>query len=141
AAAGLLSVEATTAPVRSDAEIEDAITSLGQERGGLVATPDVFMNVHRGSVIAHSIRNKVPAIFDGFGFASDGGLLEYGPNLSDRNRRVAYYVDRILRGTKPSDLPVELPTTYRFVINLKTARAIGLDIAADTISIANEVIE
>lgn len=134
-------VEPNTAEVRSDSDIEGAIASLGGEQGGVVAAPDVFMNVHRATVIASSIRNGVPAAFDGIEFAREGGLLQYGPDALDIWRRAAFYVDRILRGSKPSDLPVELPTKYTLVINLKTAKALGLDLSPDTISIADEVIE
>jgi len=139
-AARSLGIEAIRAEVRSDAEIERAITAIGLRRGGLLAMPDVFNVVHRNAVIAFAIRNKVPAIFDSATFAKDGGLLQYNQANEDF-RRVASYVDRILRGAKPGELPVELPTFYRFVINLKTAKAIGLDVSPDMISIADEVIE
>jgi putative tryptophan/tyrosine transport system substrate-binding protein len=140
-AARALALEPVTAHVRSDDDIEQVITSLGRGRGGLVAVPNAFMNVHRAEVIASSLRNGVPVIFDGTNFAKQGGLLQYGPDFRALNRRLAYYLDRILRGTKPSELAVELPVKYLFVINLKAARAIGLDVSADMISIADEVIE
>jgi hypothetical protein len=116
------------------------ITTLGQEQAGLAALPDNFMYAHRGMVIGHSLRNHVPTIYDK-DFAKEGGLLQYGASFPDMYRRVPSYVDRILRGAKPGDLPVELPTKYEFVINLKTARAIGLDVSPDMLSIADEVIE
>jgi ABC-type uncharacterized transport system substrate-binding protein len=141
AAAGSLAIEPITAQVRSDDDIEQAIASLGREQGGVVAIPDVFNNVHRGTIIASSIRHGVPAIFDGTEFAKMGGLLQYGPAFREMNRRVAFYLDRILRGTKPSDLPVELPTRYILIVNLKTAKAIGLDVSDNMLSIADEVIE
>ena len=141
AAARSLAIEPITAEVRSDADIDQVITSLGREQGGLVATPDVFTVVHRGTVIASSIRNNVPVIFDSPSFAKEGGLLQYGWDGVEGWRRAAFYVDRILRGANPSDLPVELPTKYRLVINLKTAKAMGLDLPPDKISIADEVIE
>jgi putative tryptophan/tyrosine transport system substrate-binding protein len=140
-AARALAIEPITARVRSDDDIEQVITSLGRERGGLVAVPNGFINVHRATVIASSLRNGVPVIFDGTNFAKQGGLLQYGPDFPALQRRLAYYLDRILRGTKPSELAVELPVKYLFVINLKTAKAIGLDVSADMISIADEVIE
>jgi len=140
-AARALAIEPVTAHVRSDDDIERAIASLGRERGGLVAVPNGFNNIHRATVIASSLRNGVPVIFDGTNFAKQGGLLQYGPDFGALRRRLAYYLDRILRGTTPSDLPVELPVKYLFVINLRTAKAIGLDVRADVISIADEVIE
>src|SRR6201997_126032 len=139
-AARSLAIEPLTAEVRSDADIERVITMLGQEQAGLVLLPDNFMFAHRGTVIAHSTRNNVPAIYDK-DFAKEGGLLQYGASFPDMYRRVPSYVDRILRGAKPGDLPVELPTKYEFVINLKTARAMGLDVPPDMLWIADEVIE
>jgi putative ABC transport system substrate-binding protein len=139
-AARSLAIEPLTAEVRSDADIERVITMLGQERAGLVLLPDNFNFAHRGTVIGNSIRNNVPTIYDK-DFAKEGGLLQYGASFPDMYQRVPSYVDRILRGAKPGDLPVELPTKYEFVINLKTARAIGLDVSRDMLSIADEVIE
>jgi putative ABC transport system substrate-binding protein len=140
AAARSLAIEPLIAEVRNDGDIERVITTLGQEEAGLVALPDNFMFAHRGTVIGHSIRNNVPTIYDK-DFAKEGGLLEYGASFPDMYRRVPSYVDRILRGAKPGNLPVELPTKYQFVINLKTARAIGLNVPPDLLSIADEVIE
>lgn len=140
AAARSLAIEPLTAEVRSDADIERAITMLGQEQAGLVLLPDNFNFTHRGMVIRLSIRNNVPTIYDK-DFAKEGGLLEYGASFPDMYRRVPSYVDRILRGTKPSDLPVQLPTKYQFVINLKTARTIGLDVPQHMLLTADEVIE
>jgi putative tryptophan/tyrosine transport system substrate-binding protein len=139
-AARSLAIEPLTAEVRSDADIERVITMLGQEQAGLVLLPDNFNFTHRGTVIGLSIRNNVPTIYDK-DFAKEGGLLQYGASFPDMYRRVPSYVDRILGGVKPGDLPVELPTKYEFVINLKTARAIGLDVSRDMLSIADEVIE
>jgi putative ABC transport system substrate-binding protein len=141
AAARSLALEPMTAHVGNDVDIEQAITSLGRDRGGLVAAPNAFNNVHRGTIIASSLRNRVPVIFDGTEFAKQGGLLQYGPDFRVLQRRMAFYVDRILRGTKPSDLPVELPTKYILIVNLKTAKSIGLDVSADVLAIADEVIE
>jgi putative ABC transport system substrate-binding protein len=140
-AARSLAIEPATAHVRSDADISQAITSLGRERGGLVAAPNAFNNVHRGTIIASSLGNRVPVIFDGTEFARQGGLLQYGPDFRVLQRRMAFYLDRILRGTKPSDLPVELPTKYILIVNLKTAKAIGLAVSPETLSIADEAIE
>jgi putative ABC transport system substrate-binding protein len=141
AAASSLSIEAFAAGVRSDADIEQTVKRLGQQRGGLVGFPDVFMNAHRGTVISLALQNKVPTIYDSATFAKEGGLLRYGASFAVIYRRTAFYVDRILRGNRPNELPVELPTKYEFVINLKTARAIGVNISADLLSIADEVIE
>ena len=140
AAARSLAIEPLIAEVRNDGDIERVITTLGQEQAGLAALPDNFMYAHRGTVIGHSLRNNVPTIYDK-DFAKEGGLLQYGASFPDMYRRVPSYVDRILRGAKPGDLPVELPTKYKFVINLKTARAIGLDVSRDMLLIADEVIE
>jgi putative ABC transport system substrate-binding protein len=141
AAALSLQVEPISAEVHSDADIERITNSLGRERGGLVVIPDVFMNVHRAGVIAASLRNSVPTVYDANGFAKDGGLLQYGPSFPEMWRRTALYLDRILRGAKPSGLPVELPAKYELLINLKTAKMIGIDVSPDMISIADEVIE
>jgi putative tryptophan/tyrosine transport system substrate-binding protein len=141
AAARSLAIEPITARVHSDGDIEAAITSLGREQGGLVAAPDTFINTRRGTMLALSLRNGVPAIFDGTGFAKQGGLLQYGPDFRDMYRGAASYVDRILRGAKPSDLPVELPTKYVLLVNLKTAKALGLTIPETLLATADEVIQ
>jgi putative tryptophan/tyrosine transport system substrate-binding protein len=142
AAARLLAVEPITARVRSDAEIEAVITSLGHEQAGLVLMLDSFMQVHQGTVISLTARNNVPAIgADLPGFAKEGGLLSYGANFPDIFRRAAPYVDRILRGANPGDLPVQAPTKYELVINLKTAKALGLDVPLHFQQLADDVIE
>ena len=141
AAAGRsLAIEPLTAEVRSDADIERVITMLGQEQAGLVLLPDNFMFAHRGTVIGLSIRNNVPTIYDK-DFAKEGGLLEYGASFPDMYRRVPSYVDRILRGAKPGDLPIELPTKLELVINRKVANALGLEIPTKLLYTADEVIE
>ena len=96
-----LGIEPIAAQVRSDAEIEQVIVSLGREQGGIVVIPDAFMNIHRSAVIALSIRNNVPAIYDSPSFAKEGGLIQYGPVFRETFRRAAFYVDRILRGADP----------------------------------------
>jgi putative tryptophan/tyrosine transport system substrate-binding protein len=141
ATARALAIEPVTARVHSDDDIAAAISSLGREQGGLVAAPDTFINNHRGTMIALSLRNGVPAVFDGTGFAKQGGLLQYGPDFRDMYRGAASYVDRILRGNTPSDLPVELPTKYVLVINLQTAKALGLNVPETLLATADEVIE
>ena len=140
-AARSLAIEPIVARVRSEEEIERTITSLGSEQGGLVAAPNFFINTHRATVISSSLRHGVPTIFDGINFAMQGGLLQYGPDFRVLQRRLAFYVDRILRGTKPSDLPVELPTKYTFLVNLKTAKALDLTVPPALLVTADEVIE
>jgi putative ABC transport system substrate-binding protein len=142
AAARSLKVAPITAPVHNDVEIEAAIIALGREPGGgLVVMPDTFMNQHRVPIILAAARNKVPAVYNLSDYAKDGALLSYGPHLVDNLRRAATYVDRILRGAKPGDLPVQFPTKFEMVINLKTAKALGLTIPPNLLALADEVIE
>jgi putative ABC transport system substrate-binding protein len=141
-AARSLRVEPIIAHVHDDAEIETAITALGREpRGGLVVMPDVFMNVHRTPIISAVTRNNVPAVYTLSYFARDGGLLSYGVDSVDIARRAATYVDRILRGAKPSELPVQLPTKFEMAVNRKTAKALGLAVPPSILLRADEVIE
>jgi putative ABC transport system substrate-binding protein len=143
-AARSLKVVPIAAPVHSDAEIENAIIkALGQEPGGgLVVMPDIFTNYHHVSIILAAARTNVPAVSWQSDFARDGGLLSYGAdNLVDPLRRAATYVDRILRGEKPGDLPVQLPTKYEMVVNRKTAKALGLAVPPSIMLRADEVIE
>jgi putative ABC transport system substrate-binding protein len=142
AAARSLKVAPITAAVHGDAEIETAIIALGREPGGgLVVMPDVFTNAHRAPIILASARNNVPAVYSLSGFVRDGGLLSYGTDLVDTWRRAATYVDRILRGAKPADLPVQFPTKFEMVVNLKTAKALGLAVPPSIRLLATEVIE
>jgi putative ABC transport system substrate-binding protein len=142
-AARSLKLTPITAPVRSDEEIETAIIALGSEPGGgLVVMPDVFtIRPRRASIILAAARNNVPAVYWSLAFAREGGLLSYAPNGVDINRRAASYVDPILRGEKPGDLPVQLPTKFEMVVNRKTATALGLAIPPSIILRADEVIE
>jgi putative ABC transport system substrate-binding protein len=141
-AARSLKIEPIIAPVHSDIEIEKAITALGREPGGgLVVMPDSFMTTHRAPIILAAARNNVPAVYDLSAFARDGGLLSYGFDLVDNFRRAAFYVDRILRGEKPGDLPVQFPTKFEMVVNRKTATALGLAITPSILLRADEVIE
>jgi putative ABC transport system substrate-binding protein len=131
-----------TVPVRSDAEIETTIVALGREPGGgLVVVPSVFTAVHRVPLILAAARNNIPAVYPYSFYARDGGLLSYGPDPQDQYRRAASYVDRILRGEKPGDLPVQLPTKFEMVLNLKTAKALGLTVPQSILLRADEVIE
>ena len=135
-AARSLKVVPITAPVRSDAEIETAIIDLGREPGG-----GLVVLSGRASIISAAARNNVPAVYFYSDFAREGGLLSYGPDVPDLYRRAASYVDRILRGEKPGDLPVQFPTKFQMVVNLKTAKALGLAVPPSIMLRADEVIE
>jgi putative ABC transport system substrate-binding protein len=142
AAARSLKVEPIIAHVRSDIEIETAIIALGREPGGgLVVMPDAFMTAHRAPIILAAARNNVPAVHSESPFARDGGLLSYGVDRVDQWRRAASYVDRILHGAKPAELPVQLQTKFEMVVNLKTAKALGLTIPETLLATADEVIQ
>jgi putative tryptophan/tyrosine transport system substrate-binding protein len=136
-----LNVALVTAPVRNDTEIEMVINALEPREDGLIAMPDGFMIVHRGSIISAAARNKVPAVYWLPIFVADGGLLSYGPEFIDIFRRSASYVDRILRGAKPADLPVQLPARFQMVLNARTAKELGLDVPPSILVRADEVIE
>jgi putative ABC transport system substrate-binding protein len=141
-AARSLKITPITKPVHSDAEIEEAIRDIGGEPGGgLVVLPDLFNTVHRSPIISAAARNNVPAVYYFSIFARDGGLLSYGPDQVDEWRRAASYVDRILRGEKPGNLPVQFPTKFEMVVNLKTAKALGLTVPPSIRLRADEVIE
>jgi putative ABC transport system substrate-binding protein len=139
-AARSLKIVPIAAPVHSDAEIETAIIALGREPGGgLVVMPG--MVAYRAPIISAAARNNVPAVSSVTTFARDGGLLSYGVDPVDPFRRAAAYVDRILRGEKPGDLPVQFPTKFEMVVNLKTAKALGLAVPPSILLRADEVIE
>ena len=141
-AARSLKVVPIIAHIHSDVEIETAITALGREPGGgLVVIPDFFTTEHRASIIMAAARNKVPAVYWQSVFARDGGLLSYGVDQVDSFRGAATYVDRILRGAKPADLPVQFPTKFEMAVNLKTAKALGLTVPLTLRVRADEVIE
>jgi len=130
------------APVHSDEEIEAAVTNIGGEPGGgLVVMSDIFLTTHRASILSVAARNNIPAVYGLPAFARDGGLLSYGADPVDTFRRVATYVDRILRGVTPGDLPVQFPVKYEMVVNLKTAKALGLTVPQSILLRADEVIE
>jgi putative ABC transport system substrate-binding protein len=141
-AARSLKVVPIIAPVRSDGEIETAIMTLGHEpEGGLVVLPGAFMTAHRALIISAAARNNVPAVYPNSPHVRDGGLLSYGVDRVDLFRRAASYVDRILRGEKLGDLPVQFPTKFEIVVNLKTAKALGLTVPQSILLRADEVIE
>ena len=140
AAAQKWKIEPIKLAVRSDAEIENAIGGLSHD-GVVIAMTDSFMNVHRGTIISSMLRNKVPTIMDFDAFVRGGGLISYGPRYDDMFPLAAGYVDRILKGEKPADLPVQAPTKYETVINLKTAKSLGLTIPETLLATADEVIQ
>jgi putative ABC transport system substrate-binding protein len=142
AGARSLKIVLIIAPVHSDAEIETAIIALGREPGGgLVVMPDLFNVAHRAPIILAAARNNVPTVSTVSEFARDGGLLSCGPDPVDNLRGVASYVDRILRGAKPGDLPVQFPTKFEMAVNLKTAKALGLAVPPSILLRADEQIE
>jgi putative ABC transport system substrate-binding protein len=137
-----LKVQPITAEVHDSAEIENAVTTLGRQSGsGLVLVPDNFMSVHRDLIISLTAQFRIPAIYPYRYFAEAGGLVSYGVDAIDQFRRASEYVSRILRGTKPADLPVQAPTKFELVINLKTAKALGLVIPRILLAGAEQVIE
>ena len=137
-----LAVELSASPVHDEAEVEAAITALAREPGGgLIAAPDAFINNHRRAIMTLTERHRLPAIYGFRQFAREGALISYGPDSGDIVRRSAGYVDRILKGERPADLPVQAPTKYELVINLKTAKALGIDVPLHLQQIADEVIE
>jgi putative ABC transport system substrate-binding protein len=140
-AARSMVIDSITIPVRSDAEIETAITSLGRQQAGLVIMSDSFVGVHSGTVRSAALRSNVPTISDAASFARAGGLLSYGSSNADSFRRSASYVDRILRGEMPGNLPVQVPVLFELVINLKTAKALGIDVPLSLQQRADDVIE
>ena len=137
-----LKVEPIVAPLHSDAEIETVISSLGREPGGgLIVLPDAFTIDHQALIISLTARNNVaPVYFDKI-FVRNGGLCSYGVHLVDIFRRSAFYVDRILRGARPADLPVQLPVKFEVAVNTKTAKAFGLGVPTSFLVRADEVIE
>jgi putative ABC transport system substrate-binding protein len=142
AAGASLAVKAIEAPVHSRANIEAAISMLAREpAGAVIALPDAFLDVHRDLIIAGAANYRLPAVYHFKFYATDGGLISYGVDLIDMYRRAAGYVDRILRGEKPGDLPVQHPTKFELVINLKTAKALGLTIPETLLATADEVIQ
>jgi putative ABC transport system substrate-binding protein len=137
-----MTVEPIESAVHNVGEIEAAITTLaGQTGTGLIIMPDTSMVVHREAIISLAERYRLPAIYPSRFFVAGGGLMCYGVDLADLLRRTAGYVDRILRGAKPADLPVQLPIKFEFVINLKTAKALGLTVPLTLEAIADDVIE
>jgi putative ABC transport system substrate-binding protein len=135
-------LEVSTVNVSDKAEIERGITAFaGQPNGGLIVTASALAAVHRDLIISLAARHKLPAVYFQTSFVGGGGLIAYGPDFFDQYRRAAGYVDRILKGEKPADLPVQAPTKYELAINLKTAKALGLEVPSSLLARADEVIE
>ena len=143
AAAGPLGLETVSAPVRNVSDIENAILeALGREpKGGLVLPSDAFTSINRAQIIALAARYRLPAIYAFRFFPTDGGLISYGVDRVNFYRQAAPYIDRILRGEKPGDLPIQQPTKFELVINLKTAKALDLVVPPALLARADEVIE
>ena len=142
AVAPSLGVEVSPVNVRDAGEIERAVAAFARgPNSGLIVTGSALAVVHRDLIITLAARHKLPAVYFERYFVAGGGLLSYGPDFVDQYRRAAGYVDRILKGEKPADLPVQAPTKYELVINLKTAKALGLDVPPTLLARADEVIE
>ena len=142
ASAWSLAVEAIAAPVHSPSEFEAVFSALARDpNGGLVAMADIFLSNHRVEITTLATRYRIPAIYPFHQFTEVGGLLSYGNDPPDNFRRAATYSDRILKGEKPADLPVQAPTKYGLVINLKTAKGLGLEVPPSLLTRADTVIE
>jgi putative ABC transport system substrate-binding protein len=137
-----LGVQVTPVDVRDPGEIERAVAAFARgPNGGLIVTGSALANVHRELIAKVAARHKLPAVFPNRTFVTSGGLISYGPDLIEQFRQAADYVDRILKGEKPADLPVQAPVKYELAVNQKTARALGLDLPASVLARADEVIE
>jgi len=141
-AASSFAVQVSAAPVHAEDEIEGVIAAQGRDPdGGLIVMPDVSNDVNRELIVALAARYRVPTIYYNRFFSEPGGLISYGDVRSEQFRLAAGYIDRILKGENPADLPVQAPTKFELIINLKTAKALGLTISRDFLLIADEVIE
>jgi putative tryptophan/tyrosine transport system substrate-binding protein len=137
-----VAVEVTAAPVRATAEVEETLAKLGREAGGgLIVAPDAFTVVHHQLLIRLAQQHRLPAAYAYRTYVAEGALMSYGPDPYDLFRRSASYVDRILKGAKPADLPVQQPTKFELAINLKTAKALGLEVPPTLLARADEVME
>jgi putative tryptophan/tyrosine transport system substrate-binding protein len=137
-----LRVEVNPVNVRDASEMEHAVAAFARgANGGLIVTQSASANVHRDLIVTLAARHKLPAVYFDRSFVVAGGLISYGPDQINQYRQAAGYVDRILKGEKPADLPVQAPTKYELVINLKTAKTLGLTVPPSLLSIADEVIQ
>jgi putative ABC transport system substrate-binding protein len=135
-------VELSPVDVRDADEIERAVTAFASgSNDGLIVVPNPTANIHRDVIVTLAAKHRLPAVYPYRYYITGGGLMSYGPDEIDQYRRAAGYVDRILKGEKPADLPVQAPTKYELVINLKTAKTLGLDIPPTLLALADEVIE
>jgi putative tryptophan/tyrosine transport system substrate-binding protein len=142
AAATSLAVEAIAAPVHDTSEFDSVFAAQAREaNSGLIVMPDTFLIAHRAEITSLATRYRLPTVYPYRYFAAEGGLLSYGDDLTDNFRRAATYIDRILKGARPSELPVQAPVKFDLVINLKTAKALGLDVPLFFQQRASEVIE
>jgi ABC-type uncharacterized transport system substrate-binding protein len=142
AAAASLGMQAIVAPVRDMTEIDTVIAAQARDpNGGLMVMPDGFMFAHHAEIASLAARYRIPAVSSYRAFAKAGGLLSYGNDILDNYRRAATYADRILKGEKPSELPVQFPVKFELVINLPTAKALGLEVPPTLLARADEVIE
>src|SRR6516165_6454176 len=142
AAASSFAIQASTAPVHAKEEIDSVIAALADNPGaGLIVMPDLFNTINRDLIVAPAARYRVPAIYFFRSFPDSGGLISYGPDFAEQYPQAAGYIDRILKGEKPADLPIQMPTKVELVINLKTAKALGLDVPLHLQQRANELIE
>jgi len=137
-----IAVEVAAAPVRDTTEVEEAFAKFGRDPGaGLIVPPDAFTLVHHQLFIRLAQQYRVPAVYSFRTYVAEGALMSYGPDGYDNFRRSASYVDRILKGAKPADLPIQQPTKFELAVNLKTAKALGLQIPDKLLALADEVIE
>jgi putative ABC transport system substrate-binding protein len=142
AAGSKLAVETVLVPVHEPADFEPLIAELGRKPDrGLLVAPGAFLSLHNKAIVELATRHRVPAVYPFRFYTAVGGLVSYGPDLDDQFRRAAEYVDRILRGEKPAQLPVQQPINFELAINLKTARALGLDVPPMMLARADEVFE
>ncbi len=141
-AAPSFAVDVSPINVGDARELERAVGAFASSANrGLIVTASAWSAVHRGLIVALAARHRLPAVYYRRAFIPDESLISYGPDLDDQVRRAAAYVDRILKGEKPAELPVQMPVKYELAINLKTAKALGLDVPATLLAIADDVIE
>jgi putative ABC transport system substrate-binding protein len=142
AGSSALNIAVSEAPVSNSDDLQQVMPKLARvSRTGVIVGPDIFTSTHRDHIVSLALQYRLPAVYPFRYFATAGGLLSYGSDTTDLYRRSAAYVDRILRGVKPADLPVQQPTKFELVINLRTAKALGIEVPANLLALADEVIE